>query len=127
MSCCACNQDFYPLCIPQGADFDLPVQFFDEGGLAEDLTGGTVYFNLKYTTDDPTALLTKVSTTPSQVTILTPNTDGKAVVHLLNADTSALIVGYTYVYDVWAKFASGKQQQWRPPSPLTIGPRVTVL
>jgi len=72
------------------------------------LTGSTVYFCVRRSTGDPELLIDKDSGSALEIEILTPATDGLALIHLVPDDTKNLPAG-EYVFDVWVVLSSGKQ------------------
>ena len=88
----------------RGDDKSISLTFTDKAtGLAEDITGWTVYFTVKEAYDnDPTdsaALITK------DVTSHTAPTSGQTAIAL--TDTNTNISPGSYFYDIQAKDASG--------------------
>lgn len=73
--------------------------------IAYDLTGCTLYFTVKIRSSTTKSLISKVSTDPSQIEIETPVKLGKAIIHLLPADTKYLEPD-AYQFDVWVKTPS---------------------
>jgi hypothetical protein len=126
MACCGERQDKQ---IYKGQSATFRITITDEDGERYDLTGATLYFRVKVsvTTADP-ALITKVSSTPAQITILAQSGDtvGQAEIYLLPADTTAL-TAINYVYDVWILKATGEKEPVVPVSALVINLPVTNL
>ena len=67
-----------------------------------------VYCQVKSKAGDDIALISKSSEDSDQIEILTPDTDGKAMIHIVPDDTRLLQTD-TYVFDVWVQLLSGKQ------------------
>jgi len=94
--------------------YDVPT---DENGAEGawtrmDLTGTTLTFQVKDAAGN--TLITKTSTTPAEITInadqVTLATKGTAILSLVRADTSSMVVGTVYYYDLWVLTSAGK---WR--------------
>ena len=99
----------------QGESKDLDLFVVEEvkdinGVLIEqpvNLTGATIYFSVRKKANSPELLIGKDSTNILAIEILSPATDGKAIIHLLSSDTKNMQAG-EYVFDVWVVLSSGK-------------------
>ena len=110
----------------KGESKTLVLTVLDENRAAQDLTGATLTMTVRKRITDTTAVITKVSTTVTEIEIQTPATDGKAKIFLVPADTSALAVG-PYVYDVWVTLSSGRRSPVIKPSLFSILQAVTTF
>jgi len=98
----------------------------NEGDVAVDLTGATIYFTVKWAAGDPGCLISKKSTVSTEISINTPETDGIATIHLLTQDTYKLEAA-TYVFDVWVVLSSGKAYPVIEVSEFIVKEPVTVV
>lgn len=73
-----------------------------------DLTGATLYFSVRTKANSPDLLIDKQSSNILNIEILSPATAGRAVIHLVPADTRSLSPN-DYVFDIWAVLSSGKR------------------
>lgn len=73
-----------------------------------DLTGATIYFCVRRKVNSPDLLIAKNSTNILDIEILTPLTDGLAIIHLASDDTRNMEAG-EYVFDIWIVLSSGKK------------------
>jgi len=82
--------------IVHGDHEELDFEFFDEAGIAVDITGSTIFFTVKeeLTDDDEDAIFQKIVTTHSD-----PE-EGESTVVLTNADTSLPEMGRSYYFDM---------------------------
>lgn len=100
----------------QGESKDLELEIVQEvddvdGNPEEqpvDLTGAKVCFTVRKAVGDPDVRISKDSTNALQIEILSPATNGMAIIHIVNDDTFNLEPG-KYVFDVWVVLSSGKQ------------------
>jgi len=101
----------------ESKDLDLTVtQLADEAESNEcvevlvpvDLTGATLFFTVRKTAVSPTILIEKDSTNIIEIEIVSPETEGRAIIHLTSGDTVNLDAG-SYVFDVWVELSSGKR------------------
>jgi hypothetical protein len=100
----------------QGESKDLDLEVVKEvkdinGVLVEqpvDLTGSILYFCVRLKVNSPDLLIAKDSTNILNIEILTPLTDGKAIVHLVPDDTRNMAAG-SYLFDIWIVLSSGKR------------------
>ena len=86
---------------PDGSILEVP----------ENLTGALVKFTVRVGPSFPEALVFKTSDDPAQIEILSPETDGLIVIHLVPEDTSGLEVSSQepYLFDVWVGLSGGEQ------------------
>jgi hypothetical protein len=119
--------------ILKGSSRTLRLQVLDQEGNAVNLSApaATVYFTVrKREGDADPAIISKVSSTPSQITILTPQVDadkkGKADIFLVPADTANLTPDQ-YRYDVWVVQGVTAHYVVIPPSGFEVRPSVTVI
>lgn len=112
----------------RGTSKTYRVTVVDDDGERVDLTGATAHFRVKLTIDDVSAVITKISTTPAQITILTQSgtTLGQYDVFIVPGDTSMLAPA-TYVYDSFVVLASGKRYCVLEPAEFVIERAVTEL
>lgn len=83
----------------RGDDKTFEITVKDSDDVAVDLTGGTMFFSVKETENDPTALITKDSAVGITEIEFTNPTGGIAQIKLVPADTRNLKAG-EYLYDV---------------------------
>ena len=93
---------------------------------AQNLTGATVYFTVRSRPGEPSAMITKSSADPSQISIPSPATAGKAILYIEPSDTAHLNAGM-YVFDVWVVLNTGKTYPVIEVSELKILEPVTVI
>jgi len=84
--------------IPDNSDLEEPF----------DLTGAVVRMMVRKTEDSSEILITKVSTTPTEALILTPESEGKVEIYFDPADTEDLDVG-EYFFDIQVDTATSKR------------------
>ncbi|MHC4930165.1 MAG: hypothetical protein ACYTFU_10965 [Planctomycetota bacterium] len=100
----------------QGESKDLELEIVQEvddvdGNPEEEpvnLTSAKVCFTVRKVVGDPEVKIAKDSTNALQIEILTPATDGLAIIHIVSDDTQNLDPG-KYVFDVWVVLSSGKK------------------
>ena len=73
-----------------------------------DLTGCTLYFQVRSSGESTIIVIGKKSTDITQILIETPPVCGKAIIHISHADTEYLEPG-KYLFDVWVKRVDGKR------------------
>lgn len=115
--------------ITQGESQTRRLTVRDADGNLVDLTGCVVYLTVKAKEGDTVALISKVSTTPSQILILTPQTldnKGKADIFFTPTDTLTM-TPKDYRFDTWVVLASLQRKVVIRPSPFTVQPTVTVI
>jgi hypothetical protein len=118
----------------QGESKDLDLEIVKEvkdinGVLVEepvDLTGCTIYFSVRTKTNSPDLLISKTSTNALAIEVLTPLTDGKAIIHLASDDTKNMDPS-EYVFDVWVTLSSGKNVPVVEVSAFIVNAAVTKL
>ena len=99
MLCNFASQD--AITIYKGDSLDVEFTVSYEDGTLVDLTT----FNARFVVFETS--ISKNSTNPAQITILTPATAGKLRVHLVPADTAALPNNHEYTYDAELYDGSG--------------------
>jgi hypothetical protein len=82
----------------RGNDRTIEVTVTDSAGGAYNLTGATIYFNVKKDEDDVASVIAKSTADVAEIKILSPATNGVFEIYLVPAD-SATISGL-YVYDI---------------------------
>ena len=115
--------------IVQGSNKTIRLTATDAAGERVDLTGSTVHFCVKVLVSDPATVIAKVSTIPTQITILTQSGSslGQADIFIVPADTSGLTAPLKHFYDAWVVFASGDRVQVVGNADFLIVQSVTVL
>lgn len=122
--------------IYRGQSMDLELSVVQEGideatgkessEVPVDLTGATVYMQVKSFPGDQRPLISKSSENALEITLLPPLKNGTALIHIAPGDTKNLGTG-SYYYDVWARLGSGKQYPVIPIAEFRIKDPVTVI
>lgn len=99
---------------PDGSELEQPV----------DLTGAKICFTVRKKLGDPTANISKDSDNALEIELLSPFEDGKAIIHIVSADTEHMEPS-SYVFDVWVVLSSGKKVPVIEPSEFLIKEPVT--
>ncbi len=80
-----------------------------------DLTGHEIRLTIKRSVDEQQDIIEKSSTTPAEITFLTPQADadkkGRANVFILPAETKTLDKDTTYVLDAWIILSGGERKR----------------
>jgi hypothetical protein len=97
----------------------------DTSGNIITLVGATVHFAVRTTAKATTALITKSSATPSEITI-DDAANGHANIFLVPGDTSALDVE-DYVYDIWVVDSSALRNQAVEATRFRVNDRVVII
>lgn len=111
------------LTVARGSWEPVRVVFKDTDGVAEDLTGYTVYFIVGHTRDGTSEIFRLTSSNVEECTVNAAA--GIATFYIGEDDTEDLPEG-SYWYDVWVLTPSNKYRQRVSPETLTVGPRVPV-
>lgn len=112
--------------IYKGESKTLLLTVLDENRDPQDLTGATLTMTVRKRITDTATVITKVSTTVTEIEIQAPATGGLAKIFLTPADTSSLAPG-DYVYDIWTELASGRKSPVIKPSQFVILLAVTTF
>ena len=98
-----------------------------EGNLIDipfNLDGCTLFFSVRLDEDSPDILISKVSTDPEQIQILTPFEDGKSVIFISYQDTLYMEPG-RYRFDVWVELPNDKRFPVVEPSDFVVKKSIT--
>lgn len=90
------------------------------------LTDCTLYFSVRKEVGHHKVLIYKTSDTTSEIELIAPLTNGKAMIYLSYLDTKFMEAG-RYYFDVWVKKLDGKRFPVVEPSEFIVLPAVTFL